>query len=313
MISQHAASTALVLLPGIQFYSGQYFDIELITRHCHSLGVTIGWDLAHAVGNVPVKLHDWNVDFAAWCNYKYMNGGPGVIGGLFVHDKHGKVESVSATLAATAIAIPDLNTTSIHTPPSNSDKSHNDDTQLAYRPRLSGWWGSDKGSRFLMNNAFVPIPGASGFQLSNPSALDMTAVIASLDVFSLTTIDALRARSLNLTAYLEARLLRYDGESIPPYKIITPSNPEERGAQLSVLLNPGMLEHVLEVLEEEGVVVDERKPDVIRVAPAPLYNSFWDVHRFMDVFLRACKGALDVKEGKKSENGVPVKNSLADV
>jgi kynureninase len=242
-----------------------------------------------------------------------MNGGPGVIGGLFVHDRHGKVESVSATPAASVIAAPDLNTTSIKAPSSNGDSPRDNDTQLTYRPRLSGWWGSDKDSRFLMNNEFVPISGASGFQLSNPSALDMTAVLASLDVFSLTTIDALRARSINLTAYLEARLLRYDGETTPPYKIITPSNPAERGAQLSVLLIPGMLEHVLGVLEEEGVVVDERKPDVIRIAPAPLYNSFWDIHRFMEVFLGACKGALDVKEGKKGETGAPVKNSLADV
>jgi kynureninase len=223
------------------------------------------------------------------------------------------VESVPMVPTATATPAPESNTTSILKPSSNGNNPHDNDTKLAYRPRLSGWWGSDKGSRFLMNNAFVPIPGASGFQLSNPSALDMTAVIASLDVFSLTSIEALRARSIQLTAYLEARLLRYDGETQPPYKIITPSNPAERGAQLSVLLNPGMLEHVLEILEEEGVVVDERKPDVIRIAPAPLYNSFWDLHRFMEVFLRACKSALDVKGGMKSENGVPVKNSLADV
>lgn len=251
---------------------------------------------------MPLKLHDWNVDFAAWCNYKYMNGGPGVIGGLFVHDNHGKVESVSATPTSNSAA----------EAPLNGDAPHDNDTQLTYRPRLSGWWGSDKSSRFLMNNSFVPIPGASGFQLSNPSALDMTSVIASLDVFSLTTIDALRARSINLTAYLEARLLRYDDTSVPPYKIITPSNPGERGAQLSVLLNPGMLEHVLEVLEEEGVVVDERKPDVIRIAPAPLYNSYWDVHQFMEVFLRACKGALAVPEDQV-ENGTPVKDGVATV
>ncbi|KAJ4305078.1 Kynureninase (L-kynurenine hydrolase) [Kalmusia sp. IMI 367209] len=193
VISQHQASTALVLLPGIQFYSGQFFDIELITRHCHGLGITVGWDLAHAAGNVPLKLHDWNVDFAAWCNYKYMNGGPGVIGGLFVHDNHGQVEEAQA----------------------DGDAQHNNDTQLIYRPRLSGWWGSDKSSRFRMENKFVPIPGASGFQLSNPSALDMTSVLASLDVFALTSIDALRARSLRLTAYLEERLLRFDNQTAP--------------------------------------------------------------------------------------------------
>ncbi|KAF2687196.1 kynureninase [Lentithecium fluviatile CBS 122367] len=269
IISQHAASTALVLLPGIQFYSGQFFDIELITRHCHSLGITVGWDLAHAVGNVPLKLHDWNVDFAAWCNYKYMNGGPGVIGGLFVHDSHGRVEQAQT----------------------DGDAAYENDTQLLYRPRLSGWWGSDKNSRFRMENKFVPIPGASGFQLSNPSALDMTAVMASLDVFSLTTMDALRQRSLRLTAYLEARLLNYQGGE-PPYRIITPANPGERGAQLSVLLNSGLLDHVMEYIEERGVVADERKPDVIRVAPAPLYNSFWDVHRFITIFQEACKQAV---------------------
>lgn len=258
-----------MLLPGIQFYSGQFFDIELITRHCHSLGIVVGWDLAHAVGNVPLKLHDWNVDFAAWCNYKYMNGGPGVIGGLFVHDSHGRVEAAQV----------------------HGDAKHDNDTKLLYRPRLSGWWGSDKNSRFRMENRFVPIPGASGFQLSNPSALDMSSVSASLDVFSLTTMEALRARSVRLTAYLEERLLRFE-KGNPPYKIITPPNPAERGAQLSVLLNPGLLEPVLEHIEHHGVVVDERKPDVIRVAPAPLYNSFWDIHRFIVIFHEGIRKAV---------------------
>ncbi|KAI4922307.1 Kynureninase 1 [Alternaria incomplexa] len=284
VISHHAPTTALVLLPGIQFYSGQFFDIELITRHCRSLGITVGWDLAHAAGNVPLKLHDWNVDFAAWCNYKYMNGGPGVIGGLFVHERHGKVEQVSAA----------------RTDGTNGVASNG--TELAYRPRLSGWWGSDKSSRFRMENKFVPIAGASGFQLSNPSALDMTSVMASTDVFALTNMDALRQRSLKLTAYLEARLLKYDGE--PPYKIITPANPAERGAQLSVLLNPGLLDKVQHYIEERGVVVDERKPDVLRVAPAPLYNSFHDIHRFITVFHEACREALkgNVQQGAHNDN-----------
>lgn len=273
VISHHAPSTALVLLPGIQFYSGQFFDIELITRHCRSLGITVGWDLAHATGNIPLKLHDWNVDFAAWCNYKYMNGGPGTIGGLFVHERHGKVERAS-------------------TPRTNGTGSTSENgAQLSYRPRLSGWWGSDKSSRFRMDNQFVPITGASGFQLSNPSALDITSVMASLDVFALTDIEALRERSLRLTAYLEARLLKYPhGE--PPYKIITPANPMERGAQLSVLLNPGLLDKVQYYIEERGVVVDERKPDVLRIAPAPLYNSFHDIHRFITIFHEACQMAL---------------------
>ncbi|KAI4691627.1 Kynureninase 1 [Alternaria sp. BMP 2799] len=293
VISHHAPTTALVLLPGIQFYSGQFFDIELITRHCRSLGITVGWDLAHAAGNVPLKLHDWNVDFAAWCNYKYMNGGPGVIGGLFVHERHGRVEQVSAA----------------RTDDTNGVASNG--TELAYRPRLSGWWGSDKSSRFRMENKFVPIAGASGFQLSNPSALDMTSVMASTDVFALTNMDALRQRSLKLTAYLEARLLKYDGGE-PPYKIITPANPAERGAQLSVLLNPGLLDQVQHYIEERGVVVDERKPDVLRVAPAPLYNSFHDIHRFITVFHEACREALK-GTGQKGAHNDKVPQGIATV
>lgn len=244
-----------------------------------------------------MKLHDWNVDFAAWCNYKYMNGGPGVIGGLFVHEQHGKVEERTATPEASDSMLKKA---------SNEDSTPKqpNDTQLAYRPRLSGWWGSDKHSRFAMENRFVPIPGASGFQLSNPSALDMTSVLASLDVFSLTTMDALRARSIRLTGYLEARLQRYDGGS-PPYTIITPSNPAERGAQLSVRLDPGLLDSVQAYIEEHGVVVDERKPDVLRVAPAPLYNNFLDIHRFITVFHEACRRAIAGKTPVRSESGAP--------
>jgi kynureninase len=253
----------------------------------------VGWDLAHAAGNVPLKLHDWNVDFAAWCNYKYMNGGPGVIGGLFVHERHGRVEQAPAA----------------RTDGTNGVSSN--DTELSYRPRLSGWWGSDKSSRFRMENKFVPMAGASGFQLSNPSALDMTSVMASLDVFALTDMDALRKRSLKLTAYLEARLMRYDGGE-PPYKIITPANPAERGAQLSVLLNPGLLDQVQHYIEERGVVVDERKPDVLRVAPAPLYNSFHDIHRFITVFHEACRKAI-TGAGQKNTHNDKVPEGIATV
>lgn len=286
-----------MLLPGIQFYSGQFFDIELITRHCQSLGITVGWDLAHAAGNVPLKLHDWNVDFAAWCNYKYMNGGPGVIGSLFVHERHSTVEEKGSIKNTTTGEVKDTNVVA-------KNEGTDADTELIYRPRLSGWWGSDKSSRFRMDNRFVPIAGASGFQLSNPSALDMTSVMASLDVFALTDMDALRQRSLRLTAYLEARLLRYEGGE-PPYKIITPTNPAERGAQLSVLLNPGLLDQVQQYIEERGVVVDERKPDVLRVAPAPLYNSFHDIHRFITVFHEACRKALGDNGNPRAKSGVP--------
>lgn len=273
--------------------------METITRHCHASGIVIGWDLAHAVGNVPLKLHDWNVDFAAWCNYKYMNGGPGVIGGAFVHERHGKVTKASDSTGAQSQIGDDA--------PASTDFHPTGKDGLIYRPRLSGWWGNDKSSRFRMDNNFVPIPGASGFQVSNPSAMDMTSVLASLDVFSLTSIDDLRARSLRLTAYLEARLLRWEGGEQPPYKIITPSNPAERGAQLSVLLNPGLLETVQAYIEENGVVVDERKPDVLRVAPAPLYNSFWDIHRFMVLFQEGCRRALKVKASKGGDAGEGVR------
>lgn len=230
-----------------------------------------------------------------------MNGGPGVIGGAFVHESHGQVTHPSPADNGVDGSV------------GKGEERDNDgnEAQLEYRPRLSGWWGSDKSSRFRMENKFVPIPGASGFQLSNPSALDMTAVLASLDVFALTSMDALRQRSLRLTAYLEARLLRWEGGE-PPYTIITPSNPAERGAQLSVLLNPGLLDHVLEYIEDNGVVVDERKPDVLRIAPAPLYNSYWDVHRFITIFQEGCRRALVAPTSKGGEKGAADGESNAD-
>lgn len=276
-IDEHASCTALLLLPGIQFYSGQFFDIATITAYARSKGIVVGWDLAHAAGNVPLRLHDWDVDFAAWCNYKYMNSGPGAIAGLFVHERHGTVEEAPA---------------------------HGSDLKakkLVYRPRLSGWWGSDRNTRFRMEPTFLPIPGAAGFQLSNPSTIDTTAVLASLSVFAMTDMEALREKSTKLTAYLEFLLLNsFEGEEEGerPYNIITPSDPKERGAQLSIRLRPGFLEPVMEILEEAGIVVDERRPDVIRVAPAPLYNGYRDAWHFTKVFKEACER---VKVGKAPE------------
>ncbi|KAI5360790.1 Putative aminotransferase class V domain, kynureninase, pyridoxal phosphate-dependent transferase [Septoria linicola] len=272
-IDEHADSLALILLPGIQYYTGQLFDIKTITAHAHQKGILIGWDLAHAAGNVPLQLHKWDVDFACWCTYKYLNSGPGSIGGAFVHERHGEVAS-------------------------NGDK-------LQYRPRLSGWWGSSKTSRFVMANQFDPIPGAAGFQVSNTSVADTTAVRASLDVFKQTSMADLRAKSVKLTAYLEKLLDLLASEQEQQfggalYHIITSRKPEERGAQLSVMLKPGLLSSVMEVLEHESVVLDERKPDVIRVAPAPLYNSFEDVWRFVSVFRRACQQAYS--SGEKGES-----------
>ncbi|EXJ81033.1 kynureninase 1 [Capronia epimyces CBS 606.96] len=258
-IDHHASELALILLPGIQFYTGQYFDIQTITAHAHSHGILIGWDCAHAAGNVDLKLHDWDVDFAAWCNYKYLNSGPGAMAGIFVNERFGNVDMESP-----------------------AEK---------FWPRLTGWWGDDKSSRFQMTNKFVPRPGAAGYQVSNPSALDLAAVVASLQVFNETSMEQLRERSVRLTLYLEqlldAMALRKPGV----FDIITPRNPRARGAQLSIRLAPGLLDTVLEHLEREGVVVDERKPDVIRVAPAPLYNSFTDVLRFSQILEAALEKA----------------------
>lgn len=263
-IDDHADELALVLLPGIQFYTGQYFDLKRITSHAHSHGILVGWDCAHAVGNINLKLHDWDVDFAVWCSYKYLNSGPGAMAGIFVHERHGRVER--------------------------------GDT-IQYRPRLTGWWGDDKSSRFQMTNKFVPRPGAAGFQLSNPSALDLSAVVASLRIFNEVGMDALRARSMRLTAYLEYLLTAEEliGHS-PAYRIISPHDPEARGAQLSVRLEPGLLDTVLQCLEEDGIIVDERKPDVIRVAPTPLYNTFTDVYHFCRAFRKACDVASEKRD-----------------
>lgn len=277
-IDAHASTTALLLLPGVQFYTGQYFDMKRITSHAQAAGITVGWDLAHAVGNVPLSLHDWNVDFAVWCSYKYLNSGPGCIAGLFIHDRHASATS----------------------PPPK---------------RLAGWWGSSKTSRFAMAGSFDPIPGACGWQLSNPSVADLTSLRASLDVFGKTSMAALREKSIALTAYLVELLDVIRGRR-DCFRIITPRDPGARGAQISVRLDAGLLETVMHVLEREGVVVDERRPDVIRIAPAPLYNSFGDVLRFSRVFEAALvevenggtdKASLLVEGGKEAKGWNEVK------
>jgi kynureninase len=265
LIDQEADSLALILLPGIQYYTGQLLDIPTITAHARKHNITIGWDLAHAAGNVELKLHEWDVDFACWCTYKYMNAGAGAIAGTFIHSKHG-----------------------------NNDRNFG----------LKGWYGHDKSSRFLMDNKFVPTPGAQGFQCSNPSAVDLTCLAAALSVFEKTDMSALRSKALLLTAYAEhllaeiaARNVR-DGTS--PFKVITPADPRQRGTQLSVLLQEDLMEDVSAGLESNGVVCDKRKPGIIRVAPVALYNTFSDVWRFMSVF----EEALQMKvEGDRRESG----------
>lgn len=266
IIDEHADETALLLLPGIQYYTGQLFDMPRITAHAKAKGITVGWDLAHAAGNVELKLHDWDVDFACWCTYKYINAGPGSIAGAFVHEKHGKVEW----------------------PEDGSGRP-------SYRPRLMGWYGGDKSVRFLMDNKFVPTPGAQGYQASNPSAIDLASLSGALSVFNKTSMQQLRSKALVLTAYSEYLLDQMQSESSTSlFKILTPRDPAQRGTQLSVMLaNEEMHDNVSKALEENGVMCDKRKPNVIRVAPVPLYSRFEDVWRFMQI-LRAALGLKQV-------------------
>lgn len=256
-IDEHAEETALILLPGIQYYSGQLLDIPTITKHAHDKGLIIGWDLAHAAGNVELKLHDWDADFACFCTYKYMNAGPGSIAGAFVHERHGQV-----------------------------DYSQGPDSPQ-FRHRLEGWYGHAKETRFQMDNKFKPSPGAAGFQLSNPSAIDLASLSASLSVFQQTSMRELRSKSLLLTAYAEHLLdgiLAESKDEESPFRVITPRDPAQRGTQLSVLLREELLDGVSDALVKGGVCCDKRKPGVVRVAPVPLYCRFEDVYWFMQHF-----------------------------
>lgn len=270
-IDEHADDAALLLLPGIQYYSGQLFDVPAITAHARARGIVVGWDLAHAAGNVELRLHDWGVDFACWCTYKYLNAGPGAIAAAFVHERHGGVEWAV-----------------------RRDSSSSSSSTPVYRPRLAGWYGGDKSVRFDMDSLFVPTPGAAGFQLSNPSALDLASLAAALSVFAKTSMRDLRSKALVLTAYAEHLLhrilARAPAKGPPLFRLLTPSDPSQRGSQLSILLREGLLEAVAAALEDNGVACDKRKPDVIRIAPVPLYCSFEDVWKFMQIF----RGALEL-------------------
>lgn len=262
-ISQHAADTAVLLLPGIQYYTGEFLDIPAITDFAHAHGIFVVWDLAHAVGNVPLRLHDWNVDAAVWCSYKYLNSGPGGIGGLFVHTRHNQVTRPIA----------------------------DEQSDTGFTNRFAGWWGNDKATRFVMATKFHPVPGAAGFQLSNPSILDITSLCASLEVFQEAGgVDVLRNKSVALTGFLEALLNALPSEVRSKFRIITPSDPAHRGAQLSLLLGDGLLDTVMDALLARSVIADDRKPNVIRVAPAPLYNSYEDCVNFVEAFEEALVG-----------------------
>lgn len=236
---------ALVLLGGVCYFTGQAFDLERITAAAKGKGCVVGLDLAHAAGNVPLKLHDWNVDFAVWCNYKYINSGPGAVAGCFVHETHAKRTDL---------------------------------------PRLGGWWGNEPDTRFLMHLQpdFVPRTGADGWQISNPPILALAPVKASMDIFDEVGMPALREKSVRLTAYMQYLI---DRRSAKRFEVITPRDPAERGCQLSMLVHERP-KQLLDALHAEGVVCDFREPNVIRVAPVPLYNTFHDVWTFAEVLAR---------------------------
>jgi len=241
-IEDEGDSVALILLAGVQYYTGQFFEMEKITAIGQKKGCKVGWDLAHAVGNVILKLHDWNVDFACWCTYKYLNSGPGNIGGAFIHSKH----------------------------------ANNFDL-----PRFGAWWAHDLKTRFEMDEPiFKPIPGAFGFRCSNPPVLCVAALLASVEIFEEATLSRLRIKSILLTGYLE---LLIKNEIEPELiTIITPTNPQHRGCQLSLLFKCDVTK-IHDSLMENGILCDVRKPNVLRVSPTPLYNSFQDVRKFVEI------------------------------
>lgn len=240
LIEQHKDDLALVLMDGVNYYTGELIDIAAITAAAHRHGIVAGFDLAHAAGNVPLALHDWDADFAVWCHYKYLNGGPGCVAGCFVHERHGFAREPL--------------------------------------PRMAGWWGHDKHARFAMGPHFEPIPGAEGWQLSNPPLFSLAVLLPSLEIFSEVGMKGLRAKSEALTGLLDAAL-RAVGERV---EVITPRDPARRGCQLSVRVKHNA-RAAFAALGAAGVICDWREPDVIRLAPVPLYNRFADVARCVEV------------------------------
>ncbi len=246
-IEEHGDELALSMIGGVNYYTGQLFDIKGITEAVHKVGALAGWDLAHAAGNVPLQLHDWGVDFAAWCGYKYLNSGPGGVSGVFIHERHHNQKDI---------------------------------------PRFEGWWGHDKASRFSMPDEFNPIPTAEAWQLSNAPVFSMTPLLASLEIFEEAGMEALRQKSLKLTGYLEYIIHEVNTETGAGLKILTPREEERRGCQISLVV-PGVGKSVFEKISKEGVIADWREPDVIRMAPVPLYNSFKDIYDFGQILKKA--------------------------
>jgi kynureninase len=241
---------ALVMFGGVNYFTGQFFDLEAITKAGHSVGAQVGFDLAHTAGNIPLKLHEWNVDFATWCSYKYLNSGPGGTSGVFVHERHGNNPNL---------------------------------------PRLAGWWGNDEKTRFKMQKGFVPQVGAGGWQMSNAQIFPMAIHKASIELFDEAGIENLRKKSLLLTGFLEYLIEEANKENDLGFKIITPKNETERGCQLSLMTGTNG-KQLFEKLTTNDVIADWREPNeafgmggVIRVAPTPMYNTFEEVYRFVQI------------------------------
>tara|TARA_Y100001947_G_C10317033_1_gene294322 strand:+ start:171 stop:1424 length:1254 start_codon:yes stop_codon:yes gene_type:complete len=238
MLREHGNDVATILIGGVNYNTGQAFEMDTITKIGRKYGAKVGFDLAHAVGNLPLSLHEWNVDFAAWCSYKYLCAGPGSPGGIFIHERHDSWNG----------------------------------------PRFNGWWGHDKNIRFNMGPDFIPIKGAEGWQISNAPILGLACLRSSMEIINDIGMLALRTKSEELTAYMEY-LLNQLSDSL---KIITPSDPAQRGCQLSVVMNNSG-KQVYEKLKAKNVICDWREPDVIRLAPKPLYNSFSEVYQFVEI------------------------------
>ena len=235
-IKRHGEETAVVMFGGVNYYTGQFFDLATIAKAAHEVGAYAGFDLAHTAGNLPLNLHDWDVDFACWCSYKYLNSGPGGPSGIFVHERHGNNPGL---------------------------------------PRFGGWWGHDEERRFLMEKGFHPMKGAAGWQLSNAQIMAMAPHLVSLNMFDEVGMEALREKSLKLTGFLEF-LLRKSNEREQRFRILTPTDPQQRGCQLSIAAGKEG-KRLFDHLTANGVIADWREPEVIRVAPVPMYNSFEDV------------------------------------
>lgn len=244
-IEAAGSSLSLLLFGGVNYYTGQLFDMKRLSEAAHRVGAYAGFDLAHAVGNVPLQLHDWNVDFACWCSYKYLNSGPGGVGGIFVHSHHG------------------------------------DDPRTF---RLAGWWGNEEDTRFQMKKGFFPQRGAASWQMSNAPVLNMVAHRAALDIYDKAGMAELRKKSLRLTAYFEYLLNQLKAL---PFTIITPKDAAHRGCQLSLLFQERGRE-VFEAISAKGIIADWREPDVIRMAPVPLYNTFEDVFAVYEAMKELC-------------------------